>query len=165
MKHMERWWEDGRIVARFEAKFERTGPDGCWLWTAYRTRDGYGILQVGNRPVLAHRLALSRALDRTLTREELALHSCDRPACVNPKHLRTGTDADNVKDRDDRARRRAPKGTLNGRAELTEQDVREIRAILTQPSRPTFTEIARTFGVSKPTISHINARRTWRHVA
>jgi hypothetical protein len=128
-------------------------------------KDGYGILQVGNRPVLAHRLALSRKLGRALRREELALHSCDRPECVNPAHLRPGTDADNVRDRDERQRRRPPKGVANGRAELNERDVREIRRILATPGRPTFVEIGRMFGVSKPTISHIAAGRTWTHVS
>jgi len=158
------WWDDASIVARFEAKVDHGGPDECWPWTAYRMKDGYGILQVGNRPMLAHRLALSRKLGRPLERTELALHSCDHPACVNPAHLRPGTDADNMRDRDERGRRAAPQGEMNGRAELTVSDVLAIRQLLTNASRPSLVQIARQYGVSKATICHIKARRSWNHI-
>lgn len=42
---------------------------------------------------------------------------------------------------------------------LTEDDVRRIRA-----SSSTQKELAREFGVSGPTISHIRSGKTWRHV-
>jgi hypothetical protein len=34
----------------------------------------------------------------------LVRHDCDNPLCVNPEHLRTGTDRDNAQDRDSRGR-------------------------------------------------------------
>lgn len=157
------WWKSPSDLARFKAKIKRAGADQCWEWQAYRRKDGYGIFQLGNKPMLSHRLALAAHLGRALERDELALHSCDNPPCVNPVHLRVGTDADNVRDRDERQRRRPPQGIRNGRAQLTESEVREIRA-LAAAGGDTHKEIGRRFGVAKATITHIHTRYTWSHL-
>lgn len=52
--------------------------------------------------VLAHRVAFFTEHGWW---PEAVRHTCDTPPCCNPKHLLPGTQADNVKDRDDRERR------------------------------------------------------------
>lgn len=54
-------------------------------------------------------------------------------------------------------------GERNGRAKLTEQDVRQIRE-LSAVQRVSYTKLARQFGVDKTSISDIIRRRSWSHV-
>ncbi|MCY0957741.1 HNH endonuclease [Streptomyces sp. H27-H5] len=103
-----------------------------------------------------------------------ALHSCDTPSCVNPAHLRWGTNADNVKDRGRRGRfvcNAAPQsnpGEQNGRAKLSEDDIRDIRAryVKGHKSRPgvgTAAALAKEFAVSAAHIHAIASHKTWGH--
>lgn len=55
----------------------------------------------------------------------------------------------------------APQGERNGRAILTEAQVREVAHMAQQMPQ---TEVARRFGVSKDTVSDIVCGRRWRHV-
>lgn len=71
-------------------------------------------------------------------RPEIVMHRCANPACIEPSHLRGGTQIENVADRDAKGRR---KGIRNGfgekhhSAKLTEQDVRDIREDPTPTAR------------------------------
>jgi hypothetical protein len=98
------------VLDRFWAKVDKR-EDGCWEWLGMRlkpgtrTRNGagYGYLWLEGKMVRAHRLAYELFVGPIPT-GLLVLHSCDRPWCVNPEHLRVGTHADNVRDCVDRAR-------------------------------------------------------------
>ena len=85
------------------------------------------------------------------------LHSCDRPVCAAPWHLRWGTNAEN---RADMVRKgRASKGEHRPLAKLTEAAVREIRT-----SSATLAELADKFGVGLPTVQKARVGDTWKHV-
>ncbi len=73
--------------------------------------------------------------------------------------IKMGVDADNVRDRV--IRQRSARGAKNGRAKLTEDQVREIRAMKgTMLAR----DIGAKFGVGEDTVYLIHQRQTWRHV-
>ena len=107
----------------------------------------------------AHRVAYELHHGVELTADQHILHSCDHPPCVNPNHLRVGTNAENVRDCMEKGRRADKRGENGGRHVLTTEQVLEIRA-----SAAGCTELARLYGVTKSTISAIRLRRLWAHV-
>jgi HNH endonuclease len=154
-----RWISIAGLLARFEAKFIPEPNSGCWLWTAFiNETNGYGyIMHPTRNSSRAHTVAWE--LYRGSRKGLCVLHHCDNRACVNPDHLYLGTYQDNANDRDRRQRRRAPKGTLNGRAKLTENDVKAIRV----DPRPR-AQIAAEYGVKMTAIESVIGRRSWKHI-
>ena len=143
------------IATRFNKFFVKGSPEECWMWTGCKHPTGYGLIWAGTgkSPILAHRLALEIYLGRAISDGLLALHSCDNPSCVNPSHLREGTQQDNMIEciRKNRNRSRyTPK-------KLTWKDIAEIRSRVGQ----TQTSIAKEFGVSRTHITNIVNNRAW----
>lgn len=155
-----------RFIDRFWSKVDKAGgADGCWLWTA-ATVQGYGRMNTSKDGAWkahdAHRIAY------TLTHGAIeaglcVLHECDNRKCCNPAHLRAGTNADNVRDRERKGRGNQVKGERVAGAKLNEEKVREIkrRGLKRGHSQA---EIAAAFGVSRTTVSLILRGETWRHV-
>lgn len=153
--------QNPEFVQRFWAKARR--GDGCWDWTAACTRNGYGKDSVPtgyrpNRTVAAHRVAWIVINQRT-TDGLHVLHTCDNCRCVNPDHLFLGTIADNAHDRS--LKGRSCQGSRHPSAKLSEEQVRQIRALrgLVAPSA-----IARQFGMSVSSIRFIHSGHTWASV-
>lgn len=148
-------------LVRYWAKVERGVQDECWHWTAAKTPAGYGKQKLSWGFAYAHHIALF--LDgRTRPAGAIALHSCDNPSCVNPRHLSWGTQKQNMAQAISRGR--APHegrvaGEKNGNAVLTADQVLEIRT-----DRRTQPEIARDYGISRSLVSAVQRREAWRHV-
>ena len=79
----------------------------CWIWAGVLDRYGYGRPWWNGKQIGAHRLAWIAA-NGPIQDGLHVLHSCDRPACVNPYHLRLGTHAENLRDRDSKGRNVVP---------------------------------------------------------
>lgn len=105
-------WTPSWTLAQLEARTVVDPDTGCWLWTRAKHQYGYGVATVDGRTICAHRLAawLAFGPPPNGTRSH-ALHSCDRPACCNPAHLRWGSPADNVADALERGRQPGPRPT------------------------------------------------------
>jgi hypothetical protein len=73
--------------------------DGCWLWTGRPNRQGYGVLREGpsgSRTLRAHRFSYELLVGPIL--EGLVIdHLCSNTMCVNPDHLDSVTQAENVR--------------------------------------------------------------------
>jgi hypothetical protein len=69
-------------------------PDECWLWSGYRNRGGYPVLD-GR---VATRIMREQIDGRAVPADRLVCHACDNPPCVNPNHLWIGTHSANALD-------------------------------------------------------------------
>ena len=77
---------------------------GCWNWTGCKIPSGYGQIRYGGKMILVHRLSAHFYLGFPLFSKLHILHSCDNPACFNPKHLSSGTQKENIHDAISRGR-------------------------------------------------------------
>jgi hypothetical protein len=146
------------LLESFKANYV-LGPEGCWLWIGYLDKDGYGRVQwavLGVASQKAHRLSW-KLFRGPLADDELVLHHCDVPSCVNPDHLFIGDHQINADDRD--AKGRQSKGETHSSAKLTEA---QVIAIINDPR--TQYEIARDYNVSRVVVAHIKKGKSWKHL-
>lgn len=143
---------------RFLLKVHKTNT--CWLWTGARTKSfGYAWFRcpIRKQPMCGHRWVYEW-LYGALQRGAEVRHTCDTPACVNPKHLIAGTHADNMRDVADR--KRGTRGPRNHHAKLTWQKVRAIRQARARGVMER--ALAMRYGVARQTIQKIKAGVTWK---
>lgn len=91
------------LATRFWAKVHKT--ERCWLWQGAKAW-GYGKIYVEGHVIRAHRVAWEMT-HGPIPEGLLVLHECDTPACVNPSHLRLGTQRENISDCRSRGRFRS----------------------------------------------------------
>lgn len=149
-------------LERFWSYVKVGGPDECWEWTGYKTRNGYGKLRVVDKLVSAHRMAweikngpipAGRGYHGTCVR-----HRCDNRVCCNPGHLLLGTHKENMADA--KERRRRADGERHHLSKLTSADVVDIRQSVSST-----TDIAERLGVAPATVWQVRAGRSWKDVA
>lgn len=147
---------------RFWSKVQKADGDGCWVWIAAKNRLGYGLFGFERKSMLAHRVAFVLTYG-PIPDGVLLRHRCDNPACVRPDHLLPGDNAANTQDAIERGRRPVFKGMKNGRAKLTDDQVREIRQRY-DAGGTTILILAAQFGMSKSQIYNIVTCAQWNEV-
>ena len=151
--------------AKFWGRINKDGPiqphmdSPCWIWTAGKFRKGYGSIKVSGKSLYTHRVAWVLANGPIPSGLDV-LHRCDNPACVRVDHLFLGTNADNVRDRENKGRGVTFSGEAHNMAKLTSAKVDEIRALYAAGGIKQC-ELAERFGVRQAAISSIVLRKIW----
>lgn len=94
--------ERHRIIERIERLSIPEPNTGCWLWLGQMHKSRkfyYGRIEIKGRRWRAHR-AIVKAVRGRLRSDYVVRHMCDTPLCVNPSHLRPGTQRQNVRDQE-----------------------------------------------------------------
>lgn len=141
-----------------EEKSERIPETGCQVWMGAILQNGYGVIAPERKQVYVHRVSYEVYVG-PISAGARVLHNCDVKTCINPKHLRLGTPADNAKDRELRGQMRHVTGEENGRSVLTLAQVLVIKERL--QGTESYNHIARDYGVKPRTIQDIHTGRTW----
>ncbi len=128
----------------------------CWEWQGTIEILGYGVIQVSGKYYKAHRLAWQLFHQRIPVL--LILHSCDNKKCVNPNHLREGTQQDNMDDMVRRGRSHAPRN----KGVVTAEIVKEIKRL--RREKVFIDTIAEQLNIGRSLVGHISAGNTWKHV-
>lgn len=138
--------------------FKEIGEDECWIWQGSIDNKGYGRYWTDGKHVIAHR-AVYELYKGEIPKGMGLLHSCDKTLCVNPKHLKPGTQKDNIQDAV--AKGRIATGQRHGMATLTDQEGREVRD-LANCGLFSQRQIAFWYGIARATVSQIKtgARRS-----
>lgn len=132
--------------------------DECVEWP-FSKRHGYGAIKADTakeRTALVTRVVCEAAHGPPRP-DDQACHSCDNPPCINPRHLRWGSPADNAMDAKVRGRRPTGEQTWNSR--LTDAVATEI---LSSPESGN--KISARLGVDRAIVSRIRNRKAWSHI-
>lgn len=143
----------------FLSRLPDDNPGGCWVWSGKLFNNGYGSFRVCNRDYLAHRVSYEYFSGGAVPQGMVVMHTCDNPGCVNPKHLRAGTHADNMRDMLTKRRGNPRRGEKSPNSKLTESDVSRIRE-----SRLSQKELALSLGISPKQVSVVKRGLQWAHV-
>jgi hypothetical protein len=132
----------------------------CWLWLGSKNQDGYGRFSMNRKNVLAHRVSY-QIYNGEIPTGMIVIHSCDNRGCVNPQHLRLGTQRENVFDMVSKGRNGDHSGEKCGMSKLTWYDVNQIRLMSASGSYIS-EEIGKKFNVCGSTIRRIIRNETWK---
>lgn len=152
---------------RFWSKVDKTAS--CWNWTGSWTGNSknahykYGCIRINQKTYYAHRIAWELTKGSIPNGMEV-LHHCDNPSCVRPDHLFLGNKFTNMQDKEKKKRGNHPFGENKGNNKLTSTQVREIKRQFRHYKWGMVTKLAREYGVSTNTMSHIRRDEDWQHI-
>lgn len=150
-------------IDRFWSHVDKSGD--CWLWTAYRSKRGYGQFGYFDKVLKAHRVSYEIAFGKIPDGKEIC-HTCDNPSCVRPSHLFAGTHSENIRDSVNKGRGYLQKhpedrqGERHPLAKLTEEHVNDIR----NSKGKSQSQLAKQYGVCRWTIRRILSRISWKNI-
>ncbi|MBT7630984.1 MAG: hypothetical protein HN597_14965 [Desulfobacula sp.] len=140
--------------------------NGCWIWTGAKTggpgddKFKYGYIRIKNKSKRVHRV-LFEETNKMKIGKLFLLHKCDTPLCINPDHMRIGTQVDNVKDMISKNRDIHPVGEGNN-SKLKEKDVLKIRR--EAKGGTSYASLSRKYGVCTSHVRKIVIGEKWKYL-
>lgn len=165
-------------LQHFWAKVQRGNDQECWPWLGAKqpTRGlVYGVYGWEGKAQRTHRIAYMLAKG-SIPDGLVVRHLCHNPLCCNPRHLETGTQAQNVEDAvragriaagERSGRRKHPEAFPVGedceRSKLTKRKVLAIhRAYLTGKMHSG--QLAIRHGITQTQLTRLLTFESWKHV-
>ncbi len=149
---------DGEPLAWIMAHANYDGG-GCLIWPFARfKRNGYACIVHNGKTTHATIPMCEQAHGLAPIGKLFVLHSCanGHGGCINPKHLRWGSQAENMADSVAQGTR--SRGASNNASKLSEGDVQEIRNLMgTMPKK----EIATRYGINPDHVRAIERGLVW----
>jgi len=139
-----------RAKDRFLGSFAKDGS-GCHVWIKSKDRYGYGKMSIMKKSVQAHRFSWEMNNDAKIPPGMVVMHLCNNKSCVNPDHLKIGTQSENM------AHALSTKRSKVGF--LSEDQVKFIRS-----SEMKSDDLAKILGVGFSCIDDVRKFKTWKNV-
>lgn len=145
-----------RTLKTFEEFIMPIPECGCWIWMGANkgAKQEYGDF----RHRLAHRVSWE-LYNGLIPKGLQVLHNCNTSLCVNPRHLRLGTQKENIQDAIKAKRRWNNKGENHPLHKLSCKDIKAIRA-----DNRFQREIAADYKICGPHVSMIKNYKVWKIV-
>ncbi len=139
-----------------------TKPNGeCLEYTGATDKKGYARIYWRSRNQIGSRVAYTLA-KHEIDEGMVIMHTCDNPPCINPEHLKQGTQYDNSMDSVSKGRHVNMKGENNTMAKLTEYQVKTIHSLFA--AGVSANKLSKTFNVSRRTVAKIINGESWEHL-
>lgn len=139
--NMDKYRRREPIADQVREHFAELGSDECWLWSDNTGRN-YVRVRVGTGMV-----SISKAI---LGGDGVGMHTCDTPPCINPNHLKLGTDSENAADK-------VAKGRWAGNSKITDEQAADIaeRYEVYGYNKTNSKELAMEFGITPDHVTRI----------
>lgn len=82
---------------RFWENVQKTDGNRCWPWLGVTDHHGYGRIAFRTQNIKAHRVSYEMH-HGPIADGDVICHVCDNPNCVNPNHLFSGSQSENMQD-------------------------------------------------------------------
>lgn len=96
--------DEGALRPQLMSRIRIDAATGCWEWTGSLDKDGYAEVWYDGKKRRGHRLAFKLWVG-DVADDVKVMHTCDNPPCINPAHLKAGSQKENNRDARDKGRR------------------------------------------------------------